>query len=105
MAFLILGWDATDDDAPARRQAHRDEHGSGVGRMVEEGTVIFGGGLFDHDGSQLGSLIITDHPDRAAADAYVAADPLTREQVWGRVEVYDLRVPDMFLPERGQAPA
>jgi uncharacterized protein YciI len=38
-----------------------------------------------------GSLFILDLPDRAAVQAFNAADPYTRAGLWGRVDVREFK--------------
>jgi uncharacterized protein YciI len=44
-----------------------------------------------------GSIVVTDYPDRAAVDEYLEDEPFNVHGVWERVEVYPLRLPDMYL--------
>jgi uncharacterized protein YciI len=37
--------------------------------------IVYGGALLDEDGKQIGSILIIDVPDKAAAVAFAEADP------------------------------
>ena len=56
------------------------------------GEVIEVGALLDDAGSPIGSAMIGEFSDRAAADAYVAQEPYTTSGVWVTVEVTPLRL-------------
>lgn len=90
--WLVLAHDGTDPEAPARRQRARDAHLAFVRPMVERGEVIAGGALLDEAGSMVGSAVLVEFPDRAALDAWLAADPYVTGGVWQRIEVEPFRL-------------
>lgn len=50
--------------------------------------VVMSGPLTSDDGSRVeGSFFIVDAPDRAAVQAFQAADPLYRAGIWATVDV------------------
>lgn len=51
------------------------------------GVVKAAGALLGPDGNALGSLLILDCADQAAAQAFCAADPFAQAGVFGAVEV------------------
>jgi len=85
--FALLAIDAP--GALPRRLEHYSAHRSflenaGLFRL----SLVVAGPLQTDDGAEMtGSLLIVDAPDRAAVDAFVAADPFTTEGVWGTVHV------------------
>jgi uncharacterized protein YciI len=97
---MVLAWDGEDEGAVSRRDASRSEHTTSIGKLFEEGTVIFGAGVLDEDGVVRGSLVITDHPSRADVDDYIESEPFSVNGVWDRVDVHPLRVPDVYLRKR-----
>jgi uncharacterized protein len=103
MYFMVLAWDGTDEGAIARRDSTRAAHTETIGRLFDEGAVLFGAGILDEGGVVRGSLVITDHPNRAAVDDYVRNEPFTTSGVWDRVEVHPLRVPDKYVQHRRRA--
>jgi len=44
----------------------------------QESKLVTAGALLDPAGNMAGSLLVIDVPDRAAAEAFVAADPYTK---------------------------
>lgn len=90
--FLVIAHDGTDPEAKARRLAARPAHLDGVRPMIERGDMIVGGAILDEAGEMVGSVTIVDFPDRAALDAWLAADPYVTGDVWREVEARPFRV-------------
>ncbi len=91
MQFLVVAYDGTDADAPARRLAVREAHLEGARRMAADGTMICGGALLDDDGAMIGSACIVDFESRAALDAWLERDPYVTGGVWRRITVTPFR--------------
>ena len=91
MQFLIIAQDGTDEGALDRRMAARDAHLIGARAMKANGSMIVGGAILDDDGRMVGSSCIVEFPDRAAVDAWLAADPYVTEGVWQKIEVKPFR--------------
>jgi uncharacterized protein YciI len=75
------------DDRPGAlgvRKANRDAH---LDYLRETGVVVQAGPLLDAAGEMAGSLVVIDVPDRAAAEAWVAADPYGRAGLFERVAI------------------
>jgi uncharacterized protein len=89
--WLIIARDGTDPDAPARRKAVREEHLATTRTLFEEGRVLYAGALLDPDGGMIGSMLVIDAPDEAAARAQIEADVYSRNGVWVEVEVRGFR--------------
>mgnify|MGYP002713768593 CR=1 FL=1 len=90
--WLVLAQDGADPEAPARRQAAREAHLAFVRPMVERGELIAGGAVLDEAGVMTGSAVIVEFEDRAALDAWLAADPYVTAGVWQRIEVKPFRL-------------
>lgn len=91
MQFLVISYDGTDAEAPARRQAARPAHLEASRRLKEEGTLIEGGAILDDQVRMIGSMALVDFPDREALDAWLARDPYVVGGVWQRIEVQPFR--------------
>jgi uncharacterized protein YciI len=91
MDFLVIAMDGTDKDAPARRAAARGDHLAGITKQKEEGHFVSGGAVLDDDGNMIGSVVVYDFPDRAAAEKCVAEDPYTKGNVWQDVTIRPFR--------------
>jgi uncharacterized protein YciI len=79
-------------DAPgmaARRAEIRPEHKAYLGAVADR--IAFAGPLLDEAGDMSGSLLVIDFADRAAALAWLAAEPFTRAGVYGSREVTAFR--------------
>jgi uncharacterized protein len=92
MHFLIIAHDGVDAEAPARRQAARPDHIEGLKARRAAGEVIEVGALLSDDGVPIGSAMIGEFADLAAAQAYVAAEPYTTAGVWVDTQITPLRL-------------
>ncbi|HEX9462146.1 MAG TPA: YciI family protein [Alphaproteobacteria bacterium] len=90
--FLVLAYDGTDADAPARRRRVRGLHFEGIKPMVERGELRAAGAILDDAGTMIGSAIFADFPSRTALDAWLAREPYVKEGVWQRIEVKPFRL-------------
>ena len=91
MVFLVLGYDGSDTDAPARRAAARPAHLATVKRLKAAGHFLDGGAILDEAGRMVGSMLVMDFPSRAELDAWIAADAYTVGRVWQQVTVQPFR--------------
>ena len=69
----------------ATREAHL-AYADGCGDMVK-----LGGPLLDERGGMIGSLIIIEAEDRAAADSFSAADPYRKAGLFTSVDIRPFR--------------
>ncbi len=79
-------------DAPGmatRRVEIRPEHKAYLAAVADK--IAFAGPLLDDAGAMSGSLLVIDFADRAAALAWLAAEPFTRAGVYGSSEVTAFR--------------
>jgi len=74
-------------DAAALRRRLRPEHKSYLARVAER--IAFAGPLMHDDGvTMVGSLLVIDFEDRAAAHSWLADEPFTRAGLYGGVEIH-----------------
>jgi hypothetical protein len=92
MQFLVMLYDGTDAEAPARRAATRPAHLEGIKGNVANGKLLFGGPLFNDAQKPTGSFLLVECADRAELDAIIANDPYTKGNVWQKVEVRPARL-------------
>ena len=97
MQFLVIGYDGKDEKAAERRMAVREAHLAGVVRMKEEGIVLYGIAILDDQEKMIGSVMAMEFPSRAELDAWLKAEPYVVGNVWQKIEVYNAKVPPMFL--------
>ena len=88
MQFIIKAYDG--EGMLAKRMEVRPRHLEGMKALGKQ--VICAGGLLDDAGRMKGSALVMEFPDRAALDAYLAAEPYVTEGVWQRIEVEVMNV-------------
>ena len=91
MLFSVIARDGTDAEAPARRQAARDQHLTELQPHVDSGVIQFGGAFLDETGTMRGSILVLDLPDRPAVSEWLNNDIYTRSGVWQDFEVAEFR--------------
>ena len=69
---------------PDIRKANRAAH---LDYLKSTGVVTQAGPFLDDAGAMVGSLLVLDVPDRAAAEAWAANDPYARAGLFERVQV------------------
>ncbi|MBL8555040.1 MAG: YciI family protein [Phenylobacterium sp.] len=72
------------------RLANREAHLAYVRSKAD--VVKLGGPMTDDAGDMAGSLLILDVADRAAAEAFTAADPYSLAGLFERVEIRPIRI-------------
>lgn len=92
MQFLIIALDGKDDDAPARRQAAREAHLVGVGKLKASGHMLIGGAILDNNGNMVGSSCVVEFDNRELLDGWLDADPYVTGDVWRDITVMPFRV-------------
>ena len=65
------------------RKANRDAHLA----YVADHPILLGGPMLDDAGGMIGSLLILDVDDRAAAEAFAASDPYATAGLFESVEI------------------
>ena len=87
MLFAFMLYDAT--GTAALRQQVRPEHKAYLAGVADR--IAFAGPLLGDDGAMNGSLLVIDFADRAAALAWLEAEPFTRAGVYATREVRAFR--------------
>jgi uncharacterized protein YciI len=95
MEFTVIAYDGTDKGALERRMAVREAHLQVVASLREH--MIHGGAILDDDGNMVGSIMITNFPDRAAFDAWFQNDPYITGNVWQDVTVVPFKTAPSFV--------
>lgn len=83
MLFVITGFDR--EEARDVRQKLRPEHLAYLKAKADQ--IRVGGPLLDQADQPVGSMLIIEAPDQAAAEAFANDDPYRREGVFERVEI------------------
>jgi uncharacterized protein len=105
MKFVVLAWDVPGEGGVARRDALRAAHTETITARFSEGSVLLGAGIFDDAGVVRGSLIIMEGESRASVESYLQTEPFQTGGLWARVEIHELKVPNMYLERFGPPPA
>jgi uncharacterized protein YciI len=82
MTYLLICRDKP--GALETRLANRDAH---LAYLKASGIVTLAGPLLDEAGAMTGSLLAIEAPDRAAAEAFAAADPYAKAGLFAAVEI------------------
>ena len=97
MLFVVLGYDGTDSEAPARRAAARAEHLQGAQALYDSGKFHYGGALLDADGNMTGSMMVLDYPSEEQLRAeFLSKEPYVTQGVWQTVHVHPMRLSAML---------
>jgi uncharacterized protein len=88
MQFVIIGLDGTDADAPARRQAARQDHIDTGNALLENGNLWYGAALLNDDGTMKGSMYVVDFPTEEALKSYLKTEPYVLGEVWKDVTIH-----------------
>lgn len=72
------------------RLANREAHLAYIRSRLDEVKVA--GPMLDDDGQMAGSLLIVDVADKAAAEAFTAADPYNKAGLFERVDVKAVKI-------------
>ena len=85
--FCLIGRDG--EQGGERRQKHRDAHLANLEPLARDGRVRFGGPLRDAAGQPVGSVVIFEAKNLAAAHDFAETDPYVTEGVFESWEVFE----------------
>lgn len=88
MQFVVIGLDGTDDEAPARRQAVRQDHIAMGDKLLESGNLWYGAALLNDDGSMKGSMYVVKFPDEDSLHDYLKIEPYATGNVWQDITIH-----------------
>jgi uncharacterized protein YciI len=75
-------------DKPGALPLRMENRAAHLAYVERTGVVAQAGPLLDDGGDMIGSLVILDVPDRAAAQAWADGDPYGRAGLFDRVEIH-----------------
>jgi uncharacterized protein len=90
--YMLVAYDGSDADAPARRLKSRPAHFEANRPLAENGQVIAGGAILDDAGNMIGSAIFYNFDSRSELDAWIARDPYVTGDVWRRIEIKPMMI-------------
>ena len=88
MQFVIIGLDGTDAEAPARRQAVREDHIAMGEKLLASGNLWFGAALLHDDGSMKGSLYVVNFSSEKELHEYLDEEPYVIGEVWKDITIH-----------------
>ena len=97
MHFLVIAYDGTDEQAPSRRLAAREQHLACMEQLKRKGRVLYGAALLAGNGAMTGSIVLYDFDSREEFDEYLKTEPYVVGGVWQLIDVKPCRVPPIFL--------
>ena len=98
MQFLVIAYDGTDSEAPARRAKVRQQHLDGVKKLAKEGKAVFGAALIGEDGSMIGSSMVMEYDSKEELlEDWFNQEPYVMGEVWKDVTIKPCKVSDFFL--------
>ena len=87
--FAFIGHDGP--RGPELRKLHRPAHLEGLEAISAEGRVRHAGPLLDEAGNPVGSVILFEAENLAAARAIAAGDPYVTEGIFERHSVHETK--------------
>jgi len=97
MQYLVIAYDGTDEKALERRLAAREEHLKSIAKRMKNKEHLYGAALLDDAGKMIGSVMIVDYPSKEALDEWLKEEPYVVGNVWQKIDVKPVKVPDIFL--------
>lgn len=88
MQFVIIGLDGTDKDAPARRQAARQNHIQKGDELLASGNLYYGAALLNDDGSMKGSMYVVEFTDKKELQEWLDTEPYVVGEVWKDITIH-----------------
>ncbi len=89
--YVVIAWDGTDEQAPARRAAVRDAHLDNVAPMFADGRMKEGGAILNDQGQMIGSTCIVEFDTVELLQEWLQTDPYIVGNVWQKIEVHPFR--------------
>jgi hypothetical protein len=88
MQFMILAYDGTDENAPARRMAAREAHIELGKEMHAAGRWLYATAILDDDGKMIGSMIVCDFASRSDMQKqWLSREPYIIGKVWEKIDI------------------
>ena len=103
MQFVVIGLDDTDEEAPARRKAARQEHIAMGDKLLAAGNLWYGAALLHDDGSMKGSMYVVDFPSEQELQQWLDEEPYVVGKVWSDITVHKSTTRDPWQFNRDEA--
>jgi uncharacterized protein len=96
MQFLVIAYDGTDEQAPERRLAVREQHMTQVAKMKAVGTVLYGAAILNDNEQMMGSIMVLNFETREALDQWLETEPYVVGNVWENITIQHIRTAPTF---------
>ena len=91
MHFLVIGRDGNDPQAPARRQAAREQHLATFDHFQQAGVFRYGAALLNEEGQMIGSVIACTFESRKELEEqWLKQEPYLVGKVWQTIEIHPI---------------
>ena len=98
MQFMVIAYDGTDKDAPARRLAVREAHLKLGKELHDAGKWLFAAGILNEGGTLIGSMIVCDFASREELQKdWLDHEPYVLGKVWERIAIHPALIPPFYL--------
>lgn len=97
MQFVIIGYDAKDEDALNRRMTVREDHLTLAKDNFNNGKLLFAAGLLNEQDQMIGSNMIMEFEDKRELDQYLKNEPYIKGNVWEKIKVFPAKVAPFCL--------
>jgi len=88
MQFIVIGLDGSDDKAPERRMAAREDHIEMGDKLLKSGSLWYGAALLNDDDTMKGSLYVVDFPSEKELQEWLDKEPYVVGKVWQSITVH-----------------
>ncbi len=92
MQFVLIAYDGTGPDAPARRMKVREKHLEGAKILKESGKLIWGGAILDEQQKMTGSVVIYEYESREMLDEMLREEPYITGNVWQKIDIMPFKL-------------
>jgi len=92
MQFVLIAYDGTDPDAPARRMKVREKHLEGAKKLKESGKLIWGGAILDEQQRMTGSVVVYEYESREMLDEMLREEPYITGNVWQIIDILPFKL-------------
>lgn len=102
MQFVVIGLDATDDEAASRRLKMRQAHIDMGEQLRQAGNMWYGAALLHDDGSMKGSMILVDFTDKSELQEWLDKEPYVTGGVWKDITIHSSNTRDPWQFNRSK---
>lgn len=102
MQYVIIGLDGADAEAPARRQAVREDHIKVGDELLKSGNLWYGAALLHDDGTMKGSMYVMHWNSEAGFKEYMKREPYVVGEVWKDIQIHKSNTRDPWQFNRNE---